>query len=732
MKQVPIAMLLLTLSAVSQTPTISAPPAAPKHPVTDEYHGIKVTDDYRWLENWDDPEVKQWTAVQDARTRAYFNQLRDYNAIHDRIAQLLGTPSIRYDTLQFTAGTLFALQYVPQQQQPLLVALRSPDDTSSARVIFDPNRLSDRGSIAINFYNPSANGKYVVVVLSKDESEEGDAHVLDTGTGEEIGEVVPRVYCATGLGSVAWKPDNTGFYYTRYPRGKERPPQELDLYPQIYFHKLGTNTEQDTYVIGKDFPAIAEIALDVADDGWLLAKVANGDGGQIAFYLMDAKGHWRQIAGFNDGIAAIHFGEGVDLFVLCRKNSPRGRILRVSRERPDLNHAKLIVPQTSGMGAESDHPAIEDFFTAGKVLYVMDVVGGPSRIRVFDRNGHRLTAPSLPPVSAVYQNATLKDHTVLFQIETYLDPPAWYHYDPASGETTRTALHETSPIKFDDAEVVREFATSKDGTKIPLNIIRLKTTRLDGSNPLLLTAYGGYGVSQKPDFEGYLMGFGPRLWLDHGGIFVVANVRGGGEFGEEWHAQGYLTHKQNVFDDVVASAQYLLDRRYTSPRHLALVGQSNGGLMAGVVVTQHPDLFRAVVADAGWYDSLRVELSPNGQVGTNEFGTVKDPEQFKALYAYSSYHHVKDGTPYPAIYLFAGANDNRVDPMQSRKMTARLQAATNSGLPILLRFELNAGHGWGEALNTEIGEYSDIMSFLFDQMGIAYGQGGKDKNTGNR
>jgi len=714
----PALIFFLALSAAAQEFALPSPPDTPRHPVTDEYHGIKITDDYRWLENWNDPAVQQWTTAQDARTRAYFNHLPDYPAIHDRVAHLLSTPSVYYDTLQFAAGTLFALQHLPRQQQPLLVALRSPDDPASARVIFDPNRLSDRGSIAINLYTPSADGKYAAVVLSKDESEDGSAHILESATGKDLGDVVPHMYCATGGGSIAWKPDHSGFYYTRYPRGNERPPQELDLYPQIFFHKLANDSRQDTYVFGKDFPSIAEITLDITQDGWLLATVANGDGGEIAYYLMDAKGRWTQIAGFHDEIAAVRFGQGRDLFLLSRKSAPRGTILLLSRNHLNLAHARLVVPQASGEGSENDRAAIEDFFAAGKRIYVMNVVGGPSRIRVFDRAGHSLPPPSLPPMFAVYENAALKDHSVLFLVETYLDPPAWYRYDPATGKTTRTALYETSPIKFDDAEVVREFATSKDGTKIPLNIIRLKTARLDGNNPVLLTAYGGYGISRKPRFEGYLMGFGPRLWLDHGGVFVEANVRGGGEYGEEWHTQGNLTHKQNVFDDVAASAQYLIDSRYTSPGHLALVGESNGALMAGAVLTEHPDLFRAVVADSGWYDMLRVELSPNGETNTTELGTVKDPEQFKALYDYAPYLHVKDGTPYPAIYLFAGGNDNRVDPMQSRKMTARLQAATSSGLPILLRFEPNAGHGWGEALDMEIGEYADLMSFLFDQLEI--------------
>jgi len=310
---------------------------------------------------------------------------------------------------------------------------------------------------------------------------------------------------------------------------------------------------------------------------------------------------------------------------------------------------------------------------------------------------------------------------MLFYTYTYTDPPALYHFDATTAKATRTALFETSPVKFDDAEVVRDFATSKDGTRVPVNIIRRKDTKLDGSNPTLLYGYGGYGISEKPYFAGSFT----RVWLDQGGVYVDANLRGGGEYGEEWHKAGNLTRKQNVFDDFLAVAQYLIDQKYTSPAHLAILGGSNGGLLMGAAFTQRPDLFRAVVSDVGIYDMLRVELDPNGAFNVTEFGTVKDPAQFKALYAYSPYHHVKDGTAYPAILFPTGENDHRVNPMQSRKMTARLQAANSSSHPILLRTTASAGHGIGTALDEQIEEEADQFSFLFDQLGIKYAPAGK-------
>jgi prolyl oligopeptidase len=297
-------------------------------------------------------------------------------------------------------------------------------------------------------------------------------------------------------------------------------------------------------------------------------------------------------------------------------------------------------------------------------------------------------------------------------------PFAWYRYSPSAKEPNptpvKTALsEEPTNIKLDDVEVLRDFATSKDGTKVPVNIVFKKGIKLDGSNPTLLTAYGGYSLSMQPRFS-------PRtaFWLNHGGVYVLANLRGGGEFGEEWHVQGNLTRKQNVFDDFIASAQFLVDKGYTSPTKLVIEGGSNGGLLMGAVLVQRPDLFKAVISHVGIYDMLRVELSPNGAFNVTEFGSVKDPAQFKALHAYSPYHHVVDGGVYPAVMLLTGINDGRVEPHNSLKMAARLQAASVSGRPVLLRVAGDSGHGQGMALSSAIELDADVFAFVFDQLGV--------------
>jgi prolyl oligopeptidase len=717
MLRVFVATLALVSAALAQSPSLANAPSTPKRPVTDEYQGVKVVDDYRWLENWDDPETRQWSHDQNARTRAYLDSLPMRAAVKERFKQLIGESSSRYYDLEFRGGMLFAMCYQPPQQQPKLVVLRSADHPDDAKVVFDPNTAESKESLAVDFYVPSLDGKYVAAAISGNGSEDSNARIFEVSTGKQLADVVPRVNFATAGGSIAWKGDSSGFYYTRYPQANERPSEDANFYQQVYFHKLGADPKQDTYVIGKDFPRIAEIQLRTSDNGhWLVASVANGDGGQFAHFLMDTSGHWTQVTQFDDGIVSAKIGSNDSLYLLSRKNAPRGRILELAVPTDPLSRAKVIVEQSAGSATdEIARASIEGFELSGANLYVGDIIGGPSRVRVYDGQGRSIGAVN-PPASAIGQVVPVGEGDVLLYISSFLEPSAWMRFDARQKKLSRTALFETSASKFDDAEVVRDFAISKDGTRVPINIIRRKGTKLDGTNPVLLSGYGGYGVNEKP----YFLGSFGRVWLDQGGVYVETNLRGGGEYGEEWHKAGNLTHKQNVFDDLVGCAQYLIDHKYTSPEHLAILGGSNGGLLMGAAFTERPDLFRAVVSYVGIYDMLRVELDPNGAFNVTEFGTVKDPGQFSALYGYSPYHHVKDGTKYPAILFLTGENDHRVNPMQSRKMTARLQAATSSDRPILLRTSSNAGHGIGTALDERIEQNADVFSFLFDQLGVHY------------
>jgi prolyl oligopeptidase len=389
-------------------------------------------------------------------------------------------------------------------------------------------------------------------------------------------------------------------------------------------------------------------------------------------------------------------------------------VLRLAPE-----HAAAGVSAATGIVPECED-AIECSFANGTGLwtgddrlYVLYQRGGPNVVRAFDLRGRPEGELPQPLLSAVDDLVVLPGGDVLFEIQSLVDPPAWYRYPRGGGPAARTALAETSPADFGDCDVVRDEATSPDGTRVPITVLRRKGIVLDGSHPTILYGYGGYGVCVRPAFRGRL-----RAWVERGGVFAVAHVRGGGEFGETWHHQGSLDRKQNVFDDFAACARRLQEGGYATRDTLALMGGSNGGLLMGAMITQHPGLAAAVVSLVGLYDMLRVELTPNGAYNVPEFGTVLDPEMFRVLHAYSPYHRVKDGTAYPSVFMATGENDPRVDSWQSRKMIARLQAATSSPHPIVLRTNAAAGHGRGTPLSDQIDEYTDLLAFLMLQLGM--------------
>src|SRR5438552_1048928 len=700
--------LIITAAALvlSDAPLAENAPDTPKKPVATEYHGVTVEDPYQWLESDDDSQVKAWSDAQNQRTRKNLDRLPDRAAIEKQLTEWYAKTSPSYFSLVSRPRILFAMKFRPPKQQPLLVTLTSAEDLKSEKVVLDPNVLDAKGTTAIDWFVPSLDGKHVAVSLSKGGSEDGTLYFYETATGKALPDTIAHVQYPTAGGSAAWNADGSGVYYTRFPRKSERPEADLNFYQQIYFHKLETAGTEDTYSIGKDFPRIAEIVLQASRDGrYILATVANGDGGDFAHYLLGPNGTWKQITQFTDQIKAARLGRDNALYLLSRAGAPRGKILRLPIDTPELKNAVEIVP--------AGEAVIEQIVPTADALYVGDLLGGPSQIRRLGLDGKAETIIPIPIISAVQEMLALEDNSLLFRDVSYTQPAVWFHCAQGKTEPVETALRTTSPVSFADIEVTREFAISNDGTKIPVNIIFQKGMKRDGQNPTLLYGYGGYGISMSPNFD-----FTRRLWFDRGGVYVVANIRGGGEFGEEWHKAGNLTKKQTVFDDFASAAKYLIKKKYTRPEKLAIQGGSNGGLLMGAMITQHPDLVRSVVSTVGIYDMLRVELAPNGAFNVTEFGTVKNPEQFKALYAYSPYHHVVDGTKYPSILMMTGANDGRVAPYHSRKIIARLIAANKSENPILLRTSSSAGHGQGTALSERVKQLADIYAFLFKQLGM--------------
>ncbi len=698
-------------SAAKVTRAVSPYPATTKKPVIDTYFGVNVADDYRWLEDGRDPAVSAWTEEQNRLTRARLDPLPDRARLRGRVAELLVSRPPSYGQVAVRGGQVFAMKTQPPKQQPLVVLYADPAK-GAERVILDPNELDPSGKTAIDFIVPSRDGKKIAVSLSKGGSESGDVHVYDVATGKPLADVVPHVNGGTAGGSLAWNADATGFWYTRYPREGERPKEDLDFFQQVYFHKLGSPDKADAYALGKDFPRIAEIALETSDDGkTVLARLANGDGGEFAFYVLpEGSKTWTQISTFDDKLVSADFGKDGNLYFIARKGTPKGAIQRLKKPFATAKMEK-IVPEGDGV--------IQNIAATKSYLYVGELLGGPSRLRRFRLTAGKAEAPEAIEVAfrvpAIQGIERMGDDDVLYRAESYTNAPAWFRYDAAKKTSVSTALTQPMSYAMDDVEVVRESCTSKDGTNVPITVLRKRGIALDGSHPALLSAYGGYGVSRTPKLRAM-----NRMWLDQGGVFAEANLRGGGEFGEAWHEAGKLAKKQNVFDDFYACAQLLVDLKYTRPQRLAIMGGSNGGLLMGAELVQHPDAYRAVVSLVGIYDMLRVETTPNGAFNVTEFGTVKDEGLFRALHAYSPLHNVKDGTAYPAVLFMTGANDPRVEPYNSRKMTARLQAATSSDRPILLRASADTGHGMGTPLNAEIEEDADIYAFLMHELGMTF------------
>lgn len=699
---------------------------AERKPVTHEYHGVVVTNDYEWLEKPEDRAVRSWSQAQNRKARSHFDDLPVRDVLRDQLQRLYARASPNYSSLAWRAGKLFLLKFQPPAQQPVLITLNGQIDLKSEQVVLDPNRLSRDGSTTIDWFVPSADGKLVAVSLSEKGSEDGTLYIYETATGRKLTDVLPRVQYPTGGGSAAWNADGSGLYYTRYPAKGERDEADLHFYQQVFFHKLGTPVEQDRLELWKGLPRIAEIELESSQDGrHLLARVANGDGGEFAHYLRTPKGEWKQVTRFEDGIKEVEFGRdplylefGRDdsLYLLSTRNAPNGAILRVPLSKPELAGAFTVMRE--GIFA------IQHFKPTASGLAIVIQRGGPEQLIYRDFFNPALSGPSsrsdrpdfrIP--HSVGQLLVTHGDEILFRTETYTAPFTWWRYDTNKdrdkGEAT--ALRGTSPVSFTNVETVRVLARSPDGTPVPMTILRRKGTRLNGENPTLLTGYGGYGISSTPRFD-----FTRHLWLDQGGVIAIANLRGGGEFGERWHEEGQLLNKQNVFDDFAACAEWLVRSNYTKPSKLAIEGGSNGGLLMGAMLTQHPDDMRAVVSHVGLYDMLRAELDPNGAFNVTEFGSVKDKAQFKALHAYSPYHQVQDQTNYPAVLMLTGEHDGRVNPAHSRKMIARLQAATASKNPILLRTSASSGHGAGTGLQERLGQIADVQAFLMEQLGMDY------------
>jgi prolyl oligopeptidase len=684
-------------------------PVAEKRPVVDTYGAVRVTDDYRWLEDWNDPNVKAWSEAENAFARRWLDAGRSRDAIRARVERLMGDTSPSWFSVKARRSVYFAMERRPPKQQPYLVVLKSLDDVATARVVVDPAVIDPSGSTSIGWFVPSPDGKRVAISLAQAGAEHGDIHVFDVATGKDSADVVPQADGAGEGECLAWKGDGSGFFYTR---GRQDGAAH-DAYQHINFHKLGDAPAKDATVLGTDVPRIAQWELWGGEDGRsVVARMEDGDSGIWEHWVLGASAKWVRVAAREDAVRSVSVAPDGSLLFISSKDSGKRRLLRTTGPQVLLAKADVVLPEGDAV--------LEEVLPTKSRVYLLEDTGGVSRLRVAPMTKGKVGTPVVlqaPAVSAIGGLAPLGGDDVAFGSMSYTQPSATYRVRASGkdGSVTKTALAATSVADFSGVDVVREECTSKDGTKVPITVLHTRGATPNPDAPALLTGYGGFGISLTPRFRPQTL-----AWVEQGGVYAVANVRGGGELGDAWHTAGNLTNKQNVFDDLYGCAQHLAVARYTSPAHLAIIGGSNGGLLMGAELTQHPEAWKAVVSMVGIYDMLRVERDSNGAFNVTEYGSTSNPSQFDALYAYSPYHHVQDGTSYPAVLFMTGANDPRVAPYHSRKMVARLQAATSSDAPILLRTSANTGHGMGTPLAAQIEETTDIDTFLFQELGVAY------------
>jgi prolyl oligopeptidase len=538
--------------------------------------------------------------------------------------------------------------------------------------------------------------------------------VIETGTVKFLSDSIDRAQ----FGQPSWMPDNS-FFYTRLQKlAADAPATARYKKLRVYRHVLGNDPDKESPVFGYEVsPAVAvtedDFGVVVYSPGapkFLVGLVIHGVKREVDLYStplaehVDGSTGWKKIADVTDAVIGFDT-HGDSIYVQSHKDASRFKILRTSLEHPDLAHAEVVVPASDvvvvGLGAASD------------ALYVQDLDGGIGRLRRVAYGGGPIQPVKLPfdgAIQSLVVNATAPG--AWLELVSWTKSPLWYALDNKSAKLTDTGLVASSPVDFSKIESEEVKAASADGTMVPLSIVHQRGIALDGSHPTWLEGYGSYGITIDPGFNPTRLAF-----LEAGGIFAVAHVRGGGEYGEDWHVGGQKLTKQHTIDDMLAGAKYLIDHKYTSPAHLAGEGTSAGGITIGGAITQRPDLFGAALIRVGDSDSLRSELMASGPANIPEFGTVKDEDGFKALYAMDAYQHVKPETAYPAVLLTTGANDPRVAPWQAAKMTARLQASTNSGKPVLLRVDYDAGHGLGSTKSQRDEEMADEVAFLFWQLG---------------
>jgi prolyl oligopeptidase len=677
-------------------------PAAPTSNQVDDYHGVKVADLYRPLEDPDAGPVRAWIEAENALTFGYLEQIPAREKIRLRMKELLNYERF---SVPFKRGSRYFYSHnTGLQNQDVFYWL--PSLNAEPRLLLDPNTLSADGTVAVSGMEISDDGALVAYSLSTSGSDWQEWHLREVASGKDL----PDVIRWSKFSGASFSKDGRGFFYSRYDEPKEQTMlRDSNYYQKLYYHKLGAPQSDDELIYKRDDQKEWGFSGDVSEDGrYLIIHVSEGTDPKNRIYYKDLKDPASKVVPLLDEKDAVYNfidNDGPVFRFVTDLNAPMGKVIAIDTRHPGREKWKTIIPEAKDK--------LEAASTLDNKFVAMYLKDAHSEVKVFDLHGRYLREVELPGLgTAMGFGGLRRDKETFFQYAGFATPGTIYRYDVASGEST---VFRKPALKFspDDYETRQVFYSSKDGTRVPMFITAKKGIKLDGLNPTLLYGYGGFDISLTPSFR-----VSSLVWMEMGGVYAVANLRGGGEYGEPWHMAGTKLQKQNVFDDFIAAAEWLEANHYTQPSKLAIQGGSNGGLLVGACLTQRPELFGAALPQVGVMDMLRFHKFTIGWAWTSDYGSSDDAEQFAALYRYSPLHNVKAGTAYPPTLIDTADHDDRVVPAHSFKFAAALQAAQAGQAPVLIRIETKAGHGAGKPISKAIDEAADQLSFLVKSLGM--------------
>jgi len=694
----PMSLALLLCLVAGITQQMIKPntyPPARKSDQVDDYHGVKVADPYRWLEDLDSEETRAWVEAENKLSFAYLASIPARTPLKERLTKLWNYE--KYGIPFKEGNRYFYTRNSGLQNQAVLYTVTALD--AQPQVVIDPNALSADGTVAVSGLQASPDGKLLAYALSASGSDWQEWKVRDIETSKDLSDDLKWVK----FSGVSWMRDGKGFFYSRYDEPKADTLKAVNYFQKVYYHKLGSPQSEDVLVYERPDQKDWLLGGAVTDDGnYLIITAFQGTDVKSRIYYKDLKANDAPVVKLLDDFDAAYTfigNEGTRFWFQTDLQASRGKVIEIDVANPERSNWKVIVPE----GKETLQTAT---FVDHKFIlnYLKDAY---TQVKVFDTAGKLVNEVAFPGIgSAEGFGGRPGDKETFYSFTGFTTPTTIYRYDMTTGKSSvfRQPKVDFNPADYETKQV---FYTSKDGTKVPMFITYKKGLKLNGNNPTYLYGYGGFSISMTPGFS-----VGNLVWMEMGGVYAQPNLRGGGEYGEEWHQAGMKSRKQNVFDDFIAAAQWLIDNKYTSTRKLAIGGGSNGGLLIGAALTQRPDLFGAALPSVGVMDMLRFQRFTIGWAWVSDYGSSENADDFKSLYAYSPLHNIKPGTSYPPTLITTADHDDRVWPGHSFKFAATMQAAQAGSAPILIRIETKAGHGAGKPTSKIIEEVADRWAFL--------------------